>query len=164
MRIAVLIIGILGVALLGTGTYIAGMAFLAASKVLEANIQTFKKNQEQLKAFAKNTGGTTALQLELEAEVSKQKGLLAIDYGNKRVMPFLLGGLILGLFGTIASFKGHGFSGALLLILSGVIPGLIFPLLFLFSCLLPIAGFLSLFVRKPRVEPKVGYETTFEDD
>ena len=64
---------------------------------------------------------------------------------------FLLAAFPLGIFGSILAFRGNGMLGALLMIPAALGPVILIPDTLFFTCILLIAGVLSLLVRRPPI-------------
>ena len=84
-------------------------------------------------------------------------------YTRQRALPFIMGGTVLGLFGTMLSFGGRGLSGGALLLVIGAGPAVFAPNYLMITGSFLIAGVFSLFVR-PRTPRPAKERTPVDDD
>ncbi|MCI0459200.1 MAG: hypothetical protein L0Z62_19765 [Gemmataceae bacterium] len=129
MRIAVLVVGILGS--LGAGAL--GVLWLLACQ----------KDEQDLRLL-RLAGVPVSAQVEREFEQ------------RTRAYPFLLAGLVLGGAGAALGMAGRGLSAAALLLAAAIGPAILNPQSLIFTSLLVVAGGLAFFIRPrtPAPEPE----------
>jgi hypothetical protein len=129
MRIAVLIVGILGS--LGAGTL--GVLWMLACQKDKQDLQMLRLAGMRIPA-------------EVEDEYVRRS----------RAYPFLLAGVVLGGTGAALAMAGRGKSAGALLLTAGAGPAVLNPASLIFTFLLPVAGVLAFFVRPREPAPEPG--------
>jgi hypothetical protein len=129
VRYVVLVFGLLGIAGAGFLSYIWGTEWL--------------KYHEMMELLATATSGS----------LPKNDLGYGIEtfFLRQRMLPFLLAGVVLGLFGTfVCFFSRRGLSCALLLFVLGAGPGVFDARALVFTGSFIVAALFSVFVRRPR--------------
>jgi hypothetical protein len=141
MRIAVLILGILG----GLGAGVLGVLWLLACQKDKVVMDALRSNPEIIRIVEFGHAGGNPASQELAWRLR--------EYDRRsRAYPFLLAALALGVAGGALGFLGRGFSGAALMLAAVIGPAILNPMSLMFTFLLIVGAGLSFFVR-PRERP-----------
>jgi hypothetical protein len=145
MRIAVLVLGILGGLAAGT----LGMLWLTNCQKDRPIIEVLRNTQKDHEEARKKR---VVPPNEPELDFLIDPDAMVREYDRRvRAYPFLLAGLLFGVMGGVLAMLRRGKSAAVLLALAALGPAVLNPLTLIFTFLLPIAAVLSLFVRPRRV-------------
>jgi hypothetical protein len=129
VRYVVLVFGLLGIAGAGFLSYIWGRDWLKYHEIME---------------LVATAGGGSLPRNELGSDIE-------MFFQRQRMLPFLLAGVVLGLFGTFVCFFGRrGLSCALLLFVLGAGPAVFDPPVLIFTGSFIVAALFAVFVRRPR--------------
>ena len=125
MRVVVLIIALLGAVASG----FLGYKWFSDSKKDEV------KASRELYAMAAKAGSE-----EAKAKLAEFDRLVLASY-------FLMGAFALGIAGGILAYTGRGMIAGVVLLAASIVPGILAPKSFVFSCPLLLAGVLSFLIR-----------------